>query len=328
MVTSEILSKAAVSFEFDVNTLQFISNSTNEVYRFTKNNESFILRLSEKPFAYAETIKAEVDWVSYLVQNGIRASLPIRTINNQLSAVYEENEKTYVATAFDMAPGRFFDKADPLLWGSSIFRQWGETMGRMHQLSKYYKPSKIVGKRDDWCRWNLENPYLQQGKYNVLLEKLRTLENRIDSLPRDPNSYGLIHHDFHPYNFFINGDVITVFDFDDCIHGWFALDIAIAATHAVWWGAPKEDRKSKNEFAQKFLNDFLEGYFKHNHLGHDWIQQIPMFMEYRNICSFFWWLHSWDGDENKLNDSQKNAIARAVHLIENGHSFDGCEIQI
>lgn len=121
---------------------------------------------------------------------------------------------------------------------------------------------------------------------------------------------------------------MTVFDFDDCLYGWFSLDIAIAAAHAVWWGSPKEDRKSKNEFAQKFLNDFLEGYFKHHHLDHEWIERIPMFMDFRNICSFFWWLHPWNGDENKLSDAQKNAIDQAVRFIENGRSFDGCEFRI
>ncbi|MGZ9585411.1 phosphotransferase enzyme family protein [Paenibacillus marinisediminis] len=328
MVTPEILSRAAESFEFDVNTLRFISSSTNEVYLFTKNNESFILRLSEKPLAYAEKIRAEVDWVYYLVQNGVRASLPIKTIDNQLTAVYEENEKCVIATAFTRAPGRFFDKNDPLLWGSAIYKQWGEIMGRMHMLSKCYKPSDRVAKRDDWSRWKIEKPHLQHGNYLVLLEKLRTLENRIDSLPREGHSYGLIHNDLHLYNFHIDEDRITLFDFDDSIYGWFSLDIAIAATHAVWWGSPKDDRESKNEFALTFLNDFLEGYFKHNHLDHYWIQQIPMFMDYRNICSFFWWLHNWDGDESKLNEFQKSAIAKAVHLIENGRPFDGCEIRL
>ncbi|GAA3400622.1 hypothetical protein GCM10020370_05610 [Paenibacillus hodogayensis] len=122
--------------------------------------------------------------------------------------------------------------------------------------------------------------------------------------------------------------MITVFDFDDSIYGWFSLDIAIAAAHAVWWGAPKDDRQSKNEFATKFLNEFLEGYFKSNHLTDYWIKQIPMFMDYRNICSFFWWLSNWDGDESKLNDFQQSAVAYALQLIKNGQSFDGCEIAL
>lgn len=328
MATPAILSRAATSFGFDVNALFFISNSTNEVYRFTKHNESFILRLSEKPPAHAATIMAELDWLSYLARNGVRVSLPIRTVDNELTAIYEGKETCFIATAFSLAPGRFFDKDDPLLWGPGIFREWGETMGKMHLHSKSYIPSDKVGKRADWSRLKTDNPCLRQGKYLALLQKLMELENRIESLPRDRNSYGLIHHDFHPYNFHISKDGVTVFDFDDSIYGWFSLDIAIAAAHAVWWGSPNEERASKNEFARMFLDVFLEGYFKHNHLDRDWIQRIPMFMEYRNICSFFWWLDPWDGDESKLSAFQKSAVSKAVHFIENGLSFDGCGIRL
>ena len=327
MVTPEILNKAAASFAFDINSLVFISNSTNEVFRFRKNDEGFILRITEKSHTYVSKINAEVDWVYYLVQNGVSASLPIKTIDNKLTAVYELDDKCFIATAFQMAPGRFFDKNDPDLWGTTIFKQWGETMGKMHLLSKAYPPLE-TGKRDEWQRLGIKNPYLQQGKYNVLLEKLYYLETRISTLPREGNSYCLIHNDFHPYNFHIDNGLITVFDFDDSIYGWFPLDIAIAATHAVWWGSPREDRKSKNEFAKNFMNEFLNGYYKYNHLDNYWIKQIPMFMDYRNLCSFFWWLNSWDGDETKLNDFQRSAIENAVKLIENGECFDGCDIAV
>ncbi|MEK5029516.1 phosphotransferase enzyme family protein [Paenibacillus sp. FSL M7-1046] len=209
-----------------------------------------------------------------------------------------------------------------------IFNKWGETMGRMHLLTKSYKAADDAVQRDDWGTWNMDNPYLQQGRYHILLKKLKSLENTIASLPKDAQSYGLIHNDFHPYNFHINNDDITVFDFDDSIYGWFALDIAIAATHAVWWGSPAEDRKSKNEFAKRFLDEFLTGYFKHNDLDTYWVKQIPMFMDYRNICSYFWWLNSWDGDESRLSEFQQTAITQAINLIQSGQRFDGCDIQL
>ncbi|UVI29228.1 phosphotransferase enzyme family protein [Paenibacillus spongiae] len=328
MASQEVLSRAAESFGFDVKTLVFISNSCNEVYRFSMNNQDYILRLTEKPVAYVEKIRAEVDWMHDLVKNGVSASLPIRTIDNQLTAVYNGEDKCCITTAFHMAPGRFFDKNDPQLWGPAIFKKWGEVMGRMHLLSKSYKPSDIAAKRDGWSKWEIENPYLQQGHYRLLLEKLRSLESTIEALPRDRHSYGLIHNDFHPYNFHIQDGAITVFDFDDSMYGWFSLDIAIAAAHAVWWGAPNDDRESKNEFAQSFLNDFLEGYFKQNHLDRYWIQQIPMFMDYRNLCSYFWWLSSWDGDENNLSVLQQSAVINAVRIIQNGRPFDGCDIRM
>ncbi|WP_179281048.1 phosphotransferase enzyme family protein [Paenibacillus sp. XY044] len=328
MVTPDILSKAAASFDFDVNTLEFISHSANEVYRFTKNNDHYILRLSLKPFAYRDKIHAELEWVHDLVQHGVNASLPILSKDQQLTAVYEEEGQCYIAAVFRMALGKFFDKGHPHLWGTAVYQAWGETMGKMHLHSKSYKPLVKGRQRDHWSKMDFSNPNLQHGKYRVLLEKLRSLENEIDLYSRDENEYGLIHNDLHPYNFMIDGDTITVFDFDDSIYGWYALDIAIAATHAVWWGSPGEDRGSKNEFARKFLDYFLEGYFKHHQLESHWIQRIPLFMDYRNICSFFWWLQDWDGDESKLNDFQKNAIAEAVKIIADGRSFDGCEIEM
>lgn len=328
MASSKLLLKAAESFEFHVGTLVFLSNSTNEVYRFTKDNLSYILRLSQRSHEYVPKIRAEVDWVYYLVKNGVRASLPIQTCNNELTAIFCDDDKWYIATAFHEAAGRFFDKHNEQLWGPKIFRNWGETMGRMHRLSKSYEASDILVKRDSWSRRSINNPHLQQGSFNVLLEKLISIESTIDSLPRCSDSFGLIHHDFHPYNFFIDNSEITVFDFDDSIYGWFSLDIAIAATHAVWWGVHTEDRVTKSRFAQLFLREFLMGYEKEHHLTEYWKQTIPMFMEYRNICSFFWWLSEWNGHESCLTEDQQNAINHAVMLIERGLPFDGCDIQL
>ncbi|WP_145322247.1 phosphotransferase enzyme family protein [Paenibacillus xylanexedens] len=328
MAILKILLKAADSFEFNVETLVFLSNSTNEVYQFTKGDQLYILRLTQKPHEYMDKIQAEVDWIYYLVKNGVRASLPIKTRDNQLTAIYYDEDNLYIATAFHAATGRFFDKNDDQYWGPKVFSNWGETMGRMHRLSKSYTASEVLVKRDCWSIRNINNPHLQRGSFYVLLEKLISLERTIQLLPRERDSFGLIHNDFHPYNFFIDDSKITVFDFDDSIYGWFSSDIAIAATHAVWWGVQKEERVAKNEFVQMFLHEFLNGYGKESHLTEYWIETIPMFMEYRNICSFFWWLDKWDGNESHLTEEQRNAINNAVKLIERGIPFDGCDIQI
>ncbi|WP_274365746.1 phosphotransferase enzyme family protein [Paenibacillus thermotolerans] len=328
MASPEILSRAALSYGFDVETLSFISNSTNEVYQFTKKDLPYILRLSERPLDYVNNIKAEVQWVRYLAENGVRASLPITTTAGEIIAVFKEGDKWIIATAFEMAQGIFFD-TDPKLWRHSLFNKWGETMGKIHSLTKTYDPGDPSLTRPEWSAAKIDNPYLEKGKYRVLLDRLKKLEGHISSFPKDEHSHGLIHYDFHPYNFLIDkGEHITVFDFDDAIFGWFALDIAVAATHAVWWGSPSNDRESKNDFAKMFLNEFLIGYLKHNHLDRFWVQHIPLFMDYRNISSFFRWLSSWDGNEERLSESQKSAIVYAVELIQQDLPYDGCDIQL
>ncbi|MEK4273634.1 phosphotransferase enzyme family protein [Paenibacillus sp. FSL R7-0026] len=327
MVGNEILSQAADSFGFDTNTLKFVSNSCNEVYRFNKGHKEYFLRLSEKPVEFELNIKAEVHWVRYLVERGIHASLPIQTIEGELTAVCKHYEKCYIATAFEGASGIFFDN-DPQLWGQSLFKTWGETMGSMHRLTKSYDPGDLKNKRMEWNVAEINNPHLHFGNYQILLNKLRTIEKEMKNLPRSKESYGLIHYDFHPYNFLIDQGKITVFDFDDSLYGWFALDIGIAATHAVWWGSDYKAWGSKHEFAKHFLNEFLEGYIKQNSMGQEWIQRIPLFMEYRNISSFFWWLNNWNGKEENLTDFQKNAIIETVKLIESDKPLDGCDIKL
>ncbi|WP_029192608.1 hypothetical protein [Paenibacillus harenae] len=147
MVNEGVLKKAATSFQFDLETLLFISNSTNEVYRFTKNNKPHILRLSQRPSAFIGKIKAEVEWVYYLANNGVHVSLPIKSYDGQLAVIYYDADKCAIATAFEMATGRFFEKDQPHMWGTAIFNKWGETMGKMHRLSESYDATGI--KRDE-----------------------------------------------------------------------------------------------------------------------------------------------------------------------------------
>jgi amicoumacin kinase len=320
--------QAAEAFSFDRTTLTHLSKSCNEVYRFTKDKQFYILRLTKKPISYMNQIIAELDWVCYLSEYGVQASLPIYTVDGKWMETIVEGDQCLIATAFQMASGCFFDKHDPNLRGPTIFLKWGETMGRMHLLAQSYVSRGGRAKRGDWIGRKIENPHLEQGRYFILLERLRSIEQAISKLPKDKRAYGIIHNDFHPYNFHIDHGDITVFDFDDCLYGWFALDIAIAAAHAVWWGSPGGDRHDKNEFSLWFLTHFLTGYAKHNHLDSFWIEKIPMFMNYRNIDSYFWWLSDWDGDENKLTPSQHEAINYAVKLIQLGQPFDGCDIQL
>ena len=49
-------------------------------------------------------------------------------------------------------------------------------------------------------------------------------------LSRDSSVYSLIHADMHPGNILVDGDRLTVIDFDDTGFGWHQYDIATALT--------------------------------------------------------------------------------------------------
>ena len=51
---------------------------------------------------------------------------------------------------------------------------------------------------------------------------------RSPRLERQPAVYSMIHADMHPGNVLVDGDRLTVIDFDDAAWGWHAYDIAVA----------------------------------------------------------------------------------------------------
>ncbi|OQY33837.1 MAG: hypothetical protein B6I38_03100 [Anaerolineaceae bacterium 4572_5.1] len=87
------------------------------------------------------------------------------------------------------------------------------------------------------------------------------LKTYIDTLPKDRAGYGLIHQDAHGGNFFIKDGAITLFDFDDCMYGWFIYDIAMVLFYAA---LGKEDMAA---FTKTFMGDFLQGYAQENMLA-------------------------------------------------------------
>jgi len=106
-----------------------------------------------------------------------------------------------------------------------------------------------------------------------------------------------------------------VFDFDDSLYGWFALDIGIALYHGLWWG--REDNAG-NEFTNKIVENFLKGYLSSNHLSDFWVAKIPMFMKFRQICKFSWFYDSENADGHQRE---------RLYNIENDILFAGCELK-
>ena len=153
--------------------------------------------------------------------------------------------------------------------------------------------------------------------YPDVYQVAQELIGEIMNLPRDKESFGIIHCDMHPDNFYIEGDKINVFDFGDSQYGWFTLDIGIALFHALWWGQ-KDDKG--NDFTNTIIKDFLKGYLSANHLSDFWISKIPMFMKYRQISCFVPWFFNPE-------DTKEHHQKEWIYNIENDILFDGIDLK-
>ena len=309
-----ILKYAANEYGFGKDTLSFISESTNKIYSFEKNHKPYILRITQKQPEALNSTKAEIEWLYFLAQNGVNVSLPLFTLHNELvTAITGTDGNNYILSAYEKANGVFWDKNNPALWNENVFIRWGETMGDIHRLTKEYKPSKQARRTEFTGDFALADSYKRNPEVKAAADEI---VREIMMFPRDKESYGLIHNDFHPWNFLIDGNVIHVFDFDDCLYGWFALDIGIALYHGLWWGRPKEDTQA---FAKRFIKAFLKGYLLKNQISTFWLKKIPLFMRYRQICKFSWF---FDPD----NVTKENLID--IDNIKQGVLFDDCNVEI
>jgi Ser/Thr protein kinase RdoA (MazF antagonist) len=152
----------------------------------------------------------------------------------------------------------------------------------MHALAKTYRVSNPA-----WSRYAWDSPENNTAerqmpvRESLALEKYRQVLARLRSLPRTAESYGMIHQDAHPGNFFVDDDYnLTLFDFDDCVYGHFIYDIAMVLFYTST-GEP-----DPLEHTRRFMPAFLSGYREENRLDPLWLAELPHFMKLREIDLF------------------------------------------
>ncbi len=289
-IQEQVLREAVHNYTDGEFSSQLISTSMNGIYSVKTQGRDFILRFSH-PLKAESQIKGEIEFIQYLYSRGADVVKPLLSKGKSFVEKVESDEKFNIC-AFERAVGNTVDINDKEIWNDKLFCSWGKTIGKMHRLTKGYVPARVEFKRNEWneesiCVENsIFSPELVVSDTNqVVLGKWKKLLNELHSLPKDKDSYGLVHSDLHMLNFFVNEGRITVFDFDDCCYNWFSYDIAIAFYDSLY-GIPFMERNLRKEFIKRFSDSFFEGYFSENNLSDYWIKKIPLFMKFRDYLIY------------------------------------------
>ena len=222
----DILSEAMRRYDIAPGDIEEGGGFESFIYRYTRDSERFILRITHTFRRTPELIRGEVDWINYLAAGGAAVARAVVSAGGELVEEIDDGAGgRFLATAFVHAPGR--------------------------------QP-----RADDWT------PAL--ARYEALIR-------RVEALPRGRDDYGLIHFDAHGGNFFVDGDAITLFDFDDCAYNWLANDIAMVLFYHVTNADDPEGA------AAAFLPHFLRGYRAENELNPAWAALIHDFMTMREL---------------------------------------------
>lgn len=273
-----ILAEGAKRFGLPEAGLRLLDGFENFIYEAENGGRSFILRFSHSGRRTADMIRGEVEWINYLADGGLSVARAVPSPGGCLVETVDAADGYFSAALFEKAPGHVPNREDRT---PELFTQMGRMIGRMHALTRSYTPSDPAIRRLHWDEDTDCFPvrYLPASEEKVIA-RANELMDYLKALPREKDSYGLVHIDFHYLNFFVDGGRITLFDFDDCQYNWFAADIAMPLFYLVphHCDSPK-DRAA----AQEFMDRFMEGYSREYSLDRRWLQQIPYFLKQREI---------------------------------------------
>jgi Ser/Thr protein kinase RdoA (MazF antagonist) len=229
----------------------------SHVYGFDRDGCPYILRLSP-PEADLDLAaqRAILAWMRFLAKHGACVPKPVPSTAGNLIETFSQEDGEWQAIVLTRAQGVLSEELSLVQWDAALFEALGRAVGKLHVVAGEYDPPEDVRRPD----WDAGGNLFRCPKFDqpFLAEKAASTLERIRGLPRGPESYGLIHADLHFGNFYVDvpSRSITIFDFDDCCYGWYAMDLAILLFDVLvlYSGA---DRDS---FARDFMRSLLKGY--------------------------------------------------------------------
>ena len=227
-----ILTQAAACYGVPTDAVYQLESAESFIYGFERDSHSFILRIGHSLRRTVELIQGEVEWINFLAAGGASVASAFLSQNQRLVELIDDGEGGhFLATAFTKATGRPPTDEDET---TAFYERYGQAIGRMHRLTKNYTPSPSAT-RPQW------DDLIMQDAIDFLPPSERPAQQKLEAqiellrgLPRDSDSYGLVHQDAHGGNFFVDDDgTLTFFDFDDCCYTWFVADLAIVLFYAT-----------------------------------------------------------------------------------------------
>ena len=243
-----------------------------------------VLRLTGPLGKSKSELEAELAWIHYLDQCGMRVAIPIESRNGHLVEPIETIDGIFFACAFMKINGRAIVAKND--FNDLIFEKWGRYLGHMHRIIKNYSvldaPRRPMWNQDNVFSQALENAKNENSQLSeIFFEKIEWA----NGLQKSVNNFGLIHCDLHPGNFlFDNFDNLVAFDFDDGCYNWFAYDFA----HIFFALRNREDLGRLPISSIEALKKILQGYRSENILAEEDLHTIGNFYNLR-ICLIYHW---------------------------------------
>ena len=222
--------------------VSLLNVSENATYRVDDpaTGRRIVLRVHRVGYHEPDEIRAELAWIGALRAAGAVATpepLPACDGEPVQTLPPPSGRPARQAVAFAFAEGREPAQGEDL---PRRFEDLGHLTARLHAHSRRWaRPAAfrrklwdfdaMLGRRPLWGRWQ-DGVGLDRAGRAHLARVAGALERDLAAYGRGPERFGLIHADLRLANLLVDGDRLTVIDFDDCGFSWFAYDFAAAVS--------------------------------------------------------------------------------------------------
>lgn len=286
---------ALAAFPIEPDALELKSLSENVTYRVVDRRDgiAYALRLHRPWYHTLDELISERAWIRALDEAGIAVQAPVRTRDGQEYAavtIPATGERRFAGLA-RWTPGRVLaevlrETTDAPL-AARRFEQLGALTASLHdQAAAWRPPARFTrhsldadGFMGDAPHWGpfWDHRGLSDAERRLMLDTRARLHAALARLERKPAVYGMIHADMHPGNILVDGDRLTVIDFDDAAWGWHAYDIAVALFY-----------HQDNANFETFERAYVAGYRSVRPLSDRSLALLPLFRLVRGLAQIGW----------------------------------------
>ncbi len=287
---------ALSAFPIDPDALERVSLSENVTYRVVDRRDgvAYALRLHRPWYHTLDELISERLWIRALADAGVAVQAPLRTRDGQeyaLVTVQGTGERRFAGLA-RWATGRVLAEVLRETIDTRIaehhFTRLGAVTASLHDQAATWQPpaaftrhaldaNGFMGSTPHWGPF-WDHQVLSAAERRLMLDTRARLHAALARLDRQPSVYSMIHADMHPGNILVDGDRLTVIDFDDAAWGWHAYDIAVALVH-------HQDGPNLAAFERAYIS----GYRSVRPISDQVLRSVPMFRLVRGLAQIGWY---------------------------------------
>lgn len=284
----EAIARSALTrYDLDEQTpLTLLNISENATFRVDAPGEApTVLRVHRLDYHSREAIASELDWVAALRNDGLvrtAAVIPAADGSRIVDGVHADGEARH-AVMFEWMPG-VEPPEDRLV---EDFVTLGAITARLHQHARaWVQPAGFtrftwdfdtaLGRNGHWGSWR-DGMAVGPEEEAVLGRAADLIGRRLAAYGKGADRFGLVHADMRLANLLVDGDDVTVIDFDDCGFSWFMYDLGSSLSFI-------ED----SPLVPELIDSWCRGYRTVAPLSADDVAELETFVMFRRLLLVSW----------------------------------------